>query len=235
MAKMFKKFLGTLFTCLSCVFSSICVGLYLRAEFSDGFFIRPLFRVLIIILACVGRYLAAKISGRILFPEKRKDLLRIALFCSFALYLVLLINFLFFESSFSRGYGLIFLQDSETVSYYLENYMNIRPFSMMYRYIHGYMIGTVSLNSFMMNIVGNFILFMPFAVFLPLFYKKQHNFFVFLFTVASLSATAEILQVLFMMGTGDIDDLMINTVGACVLFGLLHTRIGKGIVRFIEN
>ena len=233
--KMSRKFLGTLFTCLSCLFSSICVGLYLRAEFSDGFFIKPFFRVLILVLACVGVYLAAKISGRILFPEKRKELLRVALFCSFAFYLILLVNFLFFESSFSRGYGLIFLQDSETVSYYLKNFMNIKPFSMIFRYLKGYMIGTVSLNSFLMNIFGNFILFMPFAFFLPMFYKKQNNFFVFFVTVASMSAMAEVLQVLFMMGTGDVDDLMMNTLGACILFGLLHTKIGKGLVRVIGD
>ena len=49
------------------------------------------------------------------------------------------------------------------------------------------------------------------------------------------SATAEVLQVLFMMGTGDIDDLIMNTVGACVLFVLLHTGVGKNIVDFVRK
>ena len=233
MAKMFRKFLGTLFTCLSCLFASVCVGLYFRSEFSDGFFLKPFLRVVILIFACIGIYMAARISGKIFFPEKRKELLRAALACSFALYLVLLVKFLFFEDSFSRGYGLIFLQDSTTVSEYLERYLNVEPFGMIRRYIHGFMIGSVSLKSFMMNIVGNFILFMPFSFFLPTFYRKQNNFFVFFFTVALMSAAAEVIQVLFMMGTGDIDDLIMNTVGACVLFGLLHTKLGKEFVDFI--
>ncbi len=233
--KMLRKFLGIFFSCLSCLFASLCIGLYLRSEFSDVFFIKPFFRVLIMICACVGIYLAARISGKVLFTEKRKELLRAALSCSFALYLVLLVNFLFFESSFSRGYGLIFLQSRETVSYYLDNFLNVEPFSMIRRYFHGYSIGTVSLNNFLMNIVGNFVLFMPFSFFLPIFYKKQNNFFIFFFTVALTSASAEVLQVLFMMGTGDIDDLIMNTVGACVFFVLLHTGIGKSIVNFINK
>ena len=231
--KMLRKFLGIFFSCLSVLFASLCVGLYLRSEFSDVFFIKPFFRVVIMILACVGVYFAARISGDILFPEKRKDLLCAALTVSFALYLVLLVNFLFFESSFSRGYGLIFLQDKETISYYLDNFLNVEPFSMIRRYFYGYSIGTVSLSSFLMNTWGNFVLFMPFAFFLPVFYKKQNNFFLFFFTVALTSAAAEVLQVLFMMGTGDIDDLIMNTVGACLLFGVLHTKIGKKVVDFM--
>ena len=232
---MLRKFLGIFFACLSCLFASLCLGLYLRSEFSDLFFIRPFFRVLIMICACAGVYVAARISGKILFPEKREKLLRSALSFSFVLYLILLVNFLFFESSFSRGYGLIFMQSSETIADYLDHFLNVEPFSMIRRYLYGYSIGTVPLDSFLMNIVGNFILLMPFAFFLPMFYKKQNNFFIFFFTVALTSATAEVLQVLFMMGTGDIDDLMMNTVGACLLFGILHTRIGKGIVNFIRE
>ena len=106
---------------------------------------------------------------------------------------------------------------------------------MIRRYFHGYSIGTVSLNNFLMNIAGNFVLFMPFSFFLPIFYKKQNNFLIFFFTVALTSATAEVLQVLFMMGTGDIDDLIMNTVGACVLFVLLHTGVGKNIVDFVRK
>ena len=38
-----------------------------------------------------------------------------------------------------------------------------------------------------------------------------------------------------MTGTGDVDDLLLNTFGACLLYGLLQTKVGKMVVKFIGN
>lgn len=232
---MFKKVFLASVSVFCCLFASLCVGLYLRSELSATFFIQPFSRVVIMILACVALYLAARFMGREFFPHRKKQLIHGALSFSFVSYSVLLVNFLFFETSFDRYHSLIFLQDSETVSAYLKDFLNLEPFSMIWRYTKGYFTGTVSFERFLMNIIGNFILFMPFAFFLPILFKKQNNFFVFTFTVALMSSFAEILQVIFMTGTGDIDDLILNTVGSCLLFGFLKTRSGKKLVEFIRN
>ena len=232
---MFKKIFLALATVVCCLFASLCVGLYLRSELSATFFIQPFFRVVIMIFACVALYLAARFAGREFFPERRKQFIHGALSFAFISYSVLLVNFLFFETSFDRHHSLIFLQDKETVSAYLNDFLNLKPFSMIRRYTKGYFKGIVSFERFWMNIIGNFILFMPFAFFLPILFEKQKNFFVFFFTVAFMSSVAEVLQVVFMTGTGDIDDLMLNTVGACLLFGFLKTKAGKKLVEFIRN
>ena len=232
---MFKKVFLASASVICCLFASLCVGLYLRSEISANFFIQPFYRVIIMILACVALYLAARFTGKEFFPERRKQLIHGALSFSFVSYSAILVNFLFFETSFDRQHSLIFLQDKDTVVSYLKEFLNLEPFSMIKRYTNGYLIGTVSFEHFLMNIIGNFILFMPFAFFLPILFKKQNNFFCFFFTVVFLSAFAEILQVVFMSGTGDIDDLILNTVGACLMFGILHTKAGKKLVDFIRN
>lgn len=220
---------------MCCLFASVCVGLYLRSEISSNFFIQPTFRVIIMVLACVALYLAARLVGRSFFPERKKQFIHGALSFSFISYFVILVNFLFFESSFARTHSLIFLHDGETVSAYLDDFLNLELFGMIMRYTNGYLNGIVSFERFFMNIIGNFILFMPFAFFLPILFKKQNNFFVFSFTVALISFAAELIQVIFMTGTGDIDDLLLNTAGACLLFGILRTKAGKALVEFIKN
>lgn len=220
---------------MCCLFASVCIGLYLRSELSSNFFIQPTFRVIIMVLACVALYLAARLVGRSFFPERKKQFIHGALSFSFVSYFVILVNFLFFESSFSRTHSLIFLHDGETVSAYLDDFLNLELFGMIMRYTNGYLNGIVSFERFFMNIIGNFILFMPFAFFLPILFKKQNNFFVFSFTVALISFAAELIQVIFMTGTGDIDDLFLNTAGACLLFGILRTKAGKALVEFIKN
>lgn len=232
---MLKKFLLAVAIVLCCLFASVCVGLYLRSEISSNFFIQPTFRVIIMVLACVALYLAARLVGRSFFPERKKQFIHGALSFSFISYLVILVNFLFFESSFSRTHSLIFLHDGETVSAYLDDFLNLELFGMIMRYTNGYLNGVVSFERFFMNIIGNFILFMPFAFFLPILFKKQNNFFVFSLTVALISFAAEFIQVIFMTGTGDIDDLLLNTAGACLLFGILRTKAGKALVEFIKN
>ena len=232
---MLKKFLLAAAAVLCCLFASVCVGLYLRSEISSNFFIQPTFRVIIMVLACVALYFAARLVGRAFFPERKKQFIHGALSFSFISYFVILVNFLFFESSFSRTHSLIFLHDGETVSAYLDDFLNLELFGMIMRYTNGYLNGIVSFERFFMNIIGNFILFMPFAFFLPILFKKQNNFFVFSLTVALISFAAELIQVIFMTGTGDIDDLLLNTAGACLLFGILRTKAGKALVEFIKN
>lgn len=232
---MFKKIIFTVFTCFCCLLASFCVGVYIRASAFDGFSLRPAVGAIVLIAACVFVYVAARSAGNILFPQHRKRLIRCALSFSYILYVILLINFLFFESAFDRQPSIIFLQNKEVVAQYLDEFLNLDPFSMIHRYAHGFRIGTVSFQRFFMNVIGNFVLFMPFAFFLPLEYKKQNNFFVFFFTVSSMSFVAEVLQVITMTGTGDVDDLLLNTFGACLLYGLLQTKVGKMVVKFIGN
>ena len=72
---------------------------------------------------------------------------------------------------------------------------------------------------FMINIVGNIIAFAPFGFFLPVISrrsKKWYNTVTFGFT---WSLILETLQLIFKVGSFDVDDLFLNTLGAAFGFG----------------
>lgn len=68
------------------------------------------------------------------------------------------------------------------------------------------------------NLFGNVIMFMPLGVFLPGLWKKQNKFILFFITVTVLITALEAAQYFSMLGTADIDDLILNDIGAVMGF-----------------
>ena len=69
-----------------------------------------------------------------------------------------------------------------------------------------------------MNIFGNLLIFMPYGVFLPLIFKKQEKFKNFFITITLSVVAIELLQFITMSGSCDIDDLILNVIGAVIVF-----------------
>jgi glycopeptide antibiotics resistance protein len=68
------------------------------------------------------------------------------------------------------------------------------------------------------QIVGNYVMLLPLGIFLPLLYKRISNFFgVFLASLLA-SATIELLQLVTSFRSADVDDVFLNTLGACTGF-----------------
>ena len=61
----------------------------------------------------------------------------------------------------------------------------------------------------------NLILFVPLGVFLPFLYKRYHHIKTVALTGFLFSLSVEIVQ-MFGWGSSDINDLIINTAGACL-------------------
>ncbi len=72
---------------------------------------------------------------------------------------------------------------------------------------------------FVYHFVGNMIWFVPFGVLAPLVCKKINNFISITFCGAALSLSIEILQFVFNSGISDIDDIIINSLGAITGYG----------------
>ena len=70
-----------------------------------------------------------------------------------------------------------------------------------------------------MDTVLNVILFLPFGFFLPLLYRKYNRAMQVLFAGFLLSLSIEVLQ-MFGMGTTDVNDLITNTIGAFLGYGI---------------
>jgi glycopeptide antibiotics resistance protein len=69
------------------------------------------------------------------------------------------------------------------------------------------------------NLVGNIVLFFPFGILLPLLFKNISSFRkVFAITFA-ISLCLELIQLFAILGNFDVDDLLLNLLGASLGFG----------------
>lgn len=69
------------------------------------------------------------------------------------------------------------------------------------------------------NLFGNVVLFIPLGWFLPALFPKLRSFpMTFLSVFVSVSCV-EVLQVLFTIGICDVDDLLLNLLGASLGYG----------------
>lgn len=68
------------------------------------------------------------------------------------------------------------------------------------------------------NLGGNVLLFVPAGVLLPKIWPKQRNFFRFFATCAGLMFLVEVLQLFTLLGSFDIDDLILNLIGMILGF-----------------
>ena len=76
------------------------------------------------------------------------------------------------------------------------------------------------------NLGGNIILFIPIGYFLPRLWKPMRNFFVFLLTCVLSITLVELLQLVMLLGSLDIDDLILN-LGGMILGYILFMIIKK--------
>ena len=65
------------------------------------------------------------------------------------------------------------------------------------------------------NLLGNIAIFIPIGVYLPLLIRRK-SIFVNTVCVALISAVVEVLQYIFAVGSADIDDVILNTVGGLI-------------------
>lgn len=78
----------------------------------------------------------------------------------------------------------------------------------------------------LINLSGNVMLFIPLGIFLPKVWEKLNRFWKVLLATAGIIVTVEAVQVLTLLGRCDIDDLILNLVGAAIGYGL-YKRIWK--------
>ena len=115
----------------------------------------------------------------------------------------------------------------------MKYWFNIVPFATIKLFINGYSSGLVSFKSYFMNIFGNLCAFMPYAIFLPLMFKKMNKYKNFLITMIFIVCVIEILQFLTMSGSCDIDDLILNVLGASLVYLIYKIKFVNKLVRRI--
>ena len=70
------------------------------------------------------------------------------------------------------------------------------------------------------NVVGNAVMFIPSDIVLPVVYKQLNSFWKVVAAGAFISLCIEILQLPFASRASDVDDLILNTLGVAVGYGI---------------
>lgn len=70
------------------------------------------------------------------------------------------------------------------------------------------------------NLTGNVLLFLPLGVFLPLLWEKLGRLWKVVLVTAGVMTLVEIMQVLTLLGRGDVDDVILNVAGAALGYGV---------------
>ena len=134
----------------------------------------------------------------------------------FFVYCAFMIWLLFFRSS-----GWI---DGLNYEQQLRQNINLQPFLTIQNYwkvIHNRTNDAALIHS-IINLGGNIFLFIPIGVFLPRIYYKLRNFFRFFSVCFGLMFLVEVLQLFTLLGSFDVDDLILNLAGMTFGFICYH-------------
>ena len=149
-------------------------------------------------------------------PKRRRRLTAILLF---AVYFAVLFYFLFFSERMGRTF-------SEREYHY-----NLIPFKEISRFLTYR--ESLGMRAVLLNIVGNVAAFVPFGIFLPVFSTRCRKIRMTVYYSFELSLLVELLQLVTRVGSFDVDDLILNTLGGMV--GFLLYLLGRCMFRGDEH
>lgn len=131
--------------------------------------------------------------------EQHKKVLRICSQIIFGVYIIFLAYFLFFAESTGRTF------EGRTYHYNLVLFKEIRRF-IVYRET----LGTMAV---VLNLFGNVAAFIPFGMILPIMSRRFRSFFFMTLLTFEFSLVIETIQLVCKVGSFDVDDLLLNTIG----------------------
>lgn len=120
----------------------------------------------------------------------------------FGVYIIFLIYFLFFAESTGRTF------EGRTYHYNLVLFKEIGRF-----WHHRETLGVLAV---MLNLVGNVVAFLPLGFFLPIMCRKCRSLFYTVFFCFEFSLIVETIQLVSKVGSFDVDDLLLNTIGGAI-------------------
>ncbi|PKM52389.1 MAG: VanZ family protein [Firmicutes bacterium HGW-Firmicutes-7] len=149
-----------------------------------------------------------------IFSVQFKKSARIVCGTLFFLYLFYLAYVLFLSPSFGRTLG-------------VPREYNLSPFKTISNYIiyRSY----VNPKTLIINIIGNIVAFMPMGFFVPILFRNKRTFLKVIIFSALVSLVVELLQYKLVVGSFDIDDIILNTVGGAIgyiIFNLTYKIYG---------
>ena len=72
----------------------------------------------------------------------------------------------------------------------------------------------------LLNVIGNVAMFIPSGIVLPIIYKRLDSFVKVILVGGGISLCIEIIQLPFSVRASDVDDLILNTFGVIIGYGI---------------
>jgi glycopeptide antibiotics resistance protein len=91
----------------------------------------------------------------------------------------------------------------------------------------GFIVNGVDVTRNAIYLVGNIVGFAPLGFFLPELFSRLRQFKAFFIAIAVAVTALELVQLMTMRGAFDIDDILLNVMGACLGFLIMTRRQTK--------
>ena len=212
MKNKFYKALVIIFYLLSFFILLFCI----KVRLTPHVYLKTNFRLILLFIVCLLVYINGYILTKKL--DYSRNILRINLIIYFLLYTVTICTLTLFDEIFGRQGLVIIKWDRDLLDLYMKYSFNIIPFKTIRLFTLGYIDGIVSFKNFSINIFGNLCAFMPYAIFLPLMFKGMNKYRNFSITMIITVVIIELLQFVTISGSCDIDDLILNVLGASIIY-----------------
>lgn len=136
---------------------------------------------------------------------KSKRIVQVILWIVFIGYTALLVYWMF------AGFGRV-RHETGGLRYNLVPFRTIKNYFVNFHHFH--------LSTWVINVFGNIGVFMPFGVLLPALFRRARRWYRFYAAFISALLALELLQMLLHVGSFDVDDLILNSIGALAAYFL---------------
>lgn len=142
--------------------------------------------------------------------KRNRKLLHAFAWVAFMIYLIVMVYFLFFCEQLGRT-------PSDTYHY------NLKPFTEIKRYMS--YIEELGYFNVMLNLLGNVVCFMPLGFVLPILSHRKWGVIRITLVSCLASLVVELTQLVTKLGSCDVDDIIMNTLGGLlgyILFAICN-------------
>ena len=163
-------------------------------------------------------------------PNYSAEIMKWAFLSLFILYIYFLITLVLFDGYFGRkGFSDLSYYDITQIKEHAQNNLNHIPFKTIFHFFSD----ETGNRAFVVNIIGNLAAFAPFGFFIPLLFRKVNNSLKLVLSVSLIVIVVELLQLILLTGSCDIDDVILNTLGAYIVYVILKIPfIEKAVNKF---
>lgn len=223
-----KKKSNLLLSILFYLLSFILLTSYLVINYISYLMLYKVVEIIVLVLICLFIYF-----GGFFLSKYRKDNkpMKVNMWIYFILYLALLFSLTLFDPTWGRNGFKIINWTKEQLAIYLNTSFNIIPFKTIIGYVKDMFTSLLDTSVIFVNLLGNIVCLMPLALFIPMLFKKVNNTKKFIICILCVTLGIELFQFITLSGSCDIDDIILNTLGAYIMYRILNIKDVKLLVK----